>query len=190
MKTYEITFITKEDIEKLSTGGPIKDILTTLDGKILNVSSIGEKQFTYKIKKENKGFYTTVVFEIDPNKLVELNKKLTLVNEILRFLIVIHKENEPVKTKKVDELEPIKAKKEDAIVRTAKEDVIAISRESVDTKETKAVKKEKPKDTPKKETKPKKTVVKNKITEIETETVSEEDRLKALDKKLDELLKE
>lgn len=188
MKTYEITFITKEDVKDK----PVKDILTGLDGKILNTSSIGEKQFAYKIKKLDRGFYSTVLFDIEPEKSSDLNKKLSLTEDILRFLIVAKKPSQLLVK------EPKVSKKPEAPIEIAEPKEIAAP---VEIEEPKKIEKEKPatekakpvKKAAKKvekvvkEEKPK---VSKEVTEIEKETESEEDRLKALDEKLDELLKE
>lgn len=195
MKIYEITLITKEDIGEKS----IKNVLTALDGKILSTSSIGEKQFAYKINKEDRGFYTTVLFEIDPDKVSELNKKLSLTEEIIRFLIVAKKpaqllepeEKMLPEIKKIEEPKEIEQPKE----IEAPEVIEAPVKVEAPKEEIKEVE-EKPKETKKKAVekvkleKPAKTKVSTKVTEIEKDTESEEDRLKALDEKLDELLKE
>lgn len=174
MKNYEITFITKEDLEDK----PIKKALGD-DAKIISMQSLGEKQFVYNIKKENRGFYTSVIISILPEKLILLNKKLTLDDDILRFLITEYKENEMKKEK--DEL--IKVEK----VLTEEKPKIKTD-EKVVEKETKVEDKPKAKAvTPKKEVPAPK--VKEEKKEKE-EAVSDEDRLKALDKKLDELLKD
>lgn len=170
MKIYEITFITKEDLKDK----PLKEDLEKLGGKILSISGIGEKNFTYPIKKETKGFYTTISFEIEPEKLIDLNQKLSLHDDILRHLIIIGKtaqvempklpkpakeiEAPKVEKKEIKEVEEIKGKPEKKVAK-------------------KVIKKEEPK-------------VSAKVTEIEKDTETEEDRLKALDKKLDELLKD
>jgi small subunit ribosomal protein S6 len=181
MKTYEITYITKEDAKDKA----VKEMIESSLGKIVSASSLGEKQFAYPIKKETKGFYTTAVFEIEPEKLSELNKKLGLSEEILRHLIIIAK---AAKTE-MPKLLPKKVKEE-----------IAAPKEISAPKEIAAPKEEKKLEAPKKIVKPPKKLEKpkaetakkvpTKVEEIEKETISEEDRLKELDKKLDELLKE
>jgi len=90
MNNYEITFITRE-LGNSPAGEPFKDLLDSYSGNILSISSIGERQFVYPIKKETRGVYTTVLFEVEPNKLSDLNRKLSLTEEILRFLITAKK---------------------------------------------------------------------------------------------------
>lgn len=165
MKQYEITILTKEDLQEK----PVKDEIKAFSGKILTTNSLGQKQLAYPIKKEKNAFFTTLVFEIEGEKLFDLNKKLGLKDEILRHLIIISPKAKTVlpapRTPKVPAVEI--AKKELEIAPPTKEEA---PKEEI-------VKLIKPKVVPKK-------------VEKKEETLSEEDRLKALDEKLDELLKE
>lgn len=163
MRIYEITFITKEDKREK----PVKPILEGLGGKILNISSLGQKTFAYPIKKENRGFYTTAAFEIEPEKVVELNKKLGLEEEILRFLMILA---QPA-------AQPIKEIKPPAIVVAEPKEIVKEPAKEIMPVKEKVV-----------EPKPKK--VSRKVKELIEEPVSEKERMDALDKKLEELLKE
>ena len=170
---YEITIITKEDVKEK----PLKKEIESLDGKILAVKSLGQKQFVYPIKKEAAGFYTVTSFEMEPTKILELNKKLGLSAEILRHLILVAKAATSATAKpKVSQPKPTKTIKK------------AVVQAPTPVKEIKEAPKK-----PAKIVKPKPVVIPG-ITkaskEIEAEETSTEERLKALDKKLDELLKE
>lgn len=178
MKNYEIILITKNELNEKSA----KEIFG--DAQVLQFNSIGEKQFVYKIKKENKGFYSSVVCTINPDGLLKINKKLSLDDDVLRFLVVSHKE---VKTQ---DAEIIKIKATEEIlkpknIKTTKiKDVEKVEQE-VKKPQAKVIKIVKPEEKTKKiikKTEPKKEVV--------APEISEENRLEALDKKLDELLKE
>lgn len=166
MNQYEITFITKEDTKEV----PIKKEIESLEGKILQVDSLGEKQFAYKIKKESRGIYTTVAFEMAPEKVLELNRQLGLKEEILRFLIL---------TKKAAKI-PLPAKEKLVTKPTVRKPVEIAPVVQIQ---------EKPQ--PKIPAKPVKAAP-AKITEVAglPAEIGDEERLKALDKKLDELLKE
>lgn len=167
MKDYEITFITKEDLKDT----PVKESLADFSGKILSTGIAQEKPFAYKIKKENRGFYTTVVFSLGPEKISSFQKKMALRDDVLRFLILSFKEVKQPK-EKVALGEIIKKVEE-----------IPVDSEENITKEVP----KKEKKTEKVKTEPK---VMPKVPRVKEEAVSDEERLKALDKKLDELLKE
>ena len=203
MKNYEITFITSEDLKEKA----VKDTIEKFGGKILKTDSLGEKQFAYKIEKKSKGFYTSAIFELEPEKVAELNKALTLDEEIIRFLLVsaersdftvpekYHKEIAIEKPQTDLEIEPEKA----IVTEPVKE--LTIKKEAVEPKavEKEEIKQEKKVAKPKiKEVIVKKLAIKEpeevkpdaEVEEITSQEATEEERLKALDKKLDELLKE
>lgn len=200
MKNYEITFITTED----SKDTPIKTVIEKFGGKILKSESLGEKQFAYKIKKQNKGFYTTAIFEMAPEKVAELNKALTLDEEIIRFLLIsaertdfaaperYHKETALKKPENKLEIEPQKELmvEENLPAKIEEEKPVEKKEKAVQKKEEKEekVKKEIVKKPAVKE--PEEVKKDAEVEEITSQEATEEERLKALDKKLDELLKE
>lgn len=196
MKTYEITFITKEDEKEK----PVKSILEGLGAKITDVSSLGQKTFTYPIKKEKAGFYTTVNFEIDPEKMAELNKKLGLEEEIIRFLLVSVKPAEQAAKKEIKEkaIETELAVQETEIIPEPENDIIEAPVTEIVEAEPEEVKEEKKPAKKEKKTekvekakpaKPAKKVSKV-VKDLTEEPVSAEERMEALDKKLEELLKD
>lgn len=205
MNQYEITLITKENLK----GEPAKKEIENLGGKIVNIQGLEERQFAYPIKKEASGFYTAMVFEIAPEKVMELNKKLALDTEILRHLIITYRaaKTTPTTPKLTKELaKPIETEitqpAPESLVEPRETEIVPVEKPEKEDKETPAPAKEK-KPTAKKakapekvkveKPKPEKMVEKPKISKTSEEIqkdLSAEDRLKALDKKLDELLKE
>lgn len=199
MNQYEITFITKENLK----GEPAKKEIESLSGKILSINSLEDRQFAYPIKKENSGTYSTIVFELAPEKVFELNKKLALDTEILRHLIITYKAaSVPTKPKVIEKTlaEPaeteLAAPVETEIIPKEEPKETEVKPEEPEqapveeAKEKKAAKKP-TKKAPEKIEKPKPAPEPSKASqEAMKEELSAEDRLKALDKKLDELLKE
>jgi len=119
--TYEITFITKEEKDPV-----VKKTIESLGGKIKDHSSLGRRKLAYPIQKEKVGVYTTYLFDLTTDKIEDLNKKLKLEKEILRYLIIqktekptekLKKEEKPAKkTKKITEkvAKPVKEKIKEA----------------------------------------------------------------------------
>lgn len=219
LSSYEITFITKED--PTSVGESIvKKIVESFDGRIISEVKLGQKNFVYPIKKEKSGFYTSFVFKIDPSKVQDINRKLLLEEEILRFLIVAINVKKDMSELPVTELKPeeITGEPEDttAIIEPETEIIEApvteivtsepvIEEEAAEEAKEEVAKEIEKEEAPKKEKvtskshlEPKsgerslKPVKKEKPakTEPKEESESEEDRLEALDKKLEELLKD
>lgn len=187
---YEITFITKE--EKDDT---VKRTIENLGGKIFSENKMGRKKFAYPIKKEEAGFYCSYIFELDQNKINELNKALFLKNQVLRHLVVvstgiketIKPESEIKKTKSVKTV-PQKTK----IIKEEKETKESEKTKTPEKPEKKITQKTEKLVVKEKEEKnikpiPKKT---EKPASPKTELTDEEERLKALEEKLEEILKE
>jgi len=214
MNQYEITIITKENLK----GEPAKKEIAFLGGKVLNITEPDQRQFAYQVKKEGSGYYTTIVCEVAPEKVLELNKRLGLNADVLRHLIITYKAAATVAPKPAEK-EFVKAVGTEITAPSPEEIVVAKPAETeiIPTEEAKPaeevveekeeVKEKQAPAVQEKEEKPKsqkKVVIKEKPTETVEKPVirsreaqeaiqkelSAEDRLKALDKKLDELLKE
>lgn len=83
MALYEITFLTKEE-----TDPGVRDLIEQAGGAITEESTLGQRRLTYPIKKQIQAVFTTYGFDIDPDSLAELNQKLRLDSAILRYLMV------------------------------------------------------------------------------------------------------
>ena len=206
MKTYEITFITKEEPKEI-----VKKEIEAFDGKILSISSLGLKTFVYPIEKEKAGVYSTYLFEMAAEKLQDFNRKLSQDEEVLRHLIIALRPSEqiakePTTIKEMEiaaepEAEMAELTKELAevpaetmAIEIEPEKAIELPETEIETIETPIeitkVKAEKP--VVVKEKAVKKVIKKAEIkpTKPEVEPVDEEERLEALDKKFEELLKD
>lgn len=158
---YEITYISKDENDS------VKKIIESAEGKIIFNKSLGRKKFVYPIKHETAGFYTTIVFELDGQKLSQLDKELRMNQEILRYLTISYqKEFSPAQIeKKLKEFKEPKQKelqpKSRDIVEIKKE--IPIARIETDQLESDKV-------TDKKESKP---AEKEQIEKIEKPKIAE-----------------
>jgi len=96
---YELLYLipaplTEKDLPNVSK--KVKKLIEQLGGKISKEENLGNKKLAYPIKHIYRGFYLLLNFEIDPKKLKELDQKLKLMSEILRYLIT-----KAIKVKKV-----------------------------------------------------------------------------------------
>lgn len=174
---YEITYISKNEQEPV-----VKNLLKEMQAKIISEEDLGRKRFTYPIGKEQAGFYTTIIFEIDNNKLAKFSQKLKMEDGILRYLIV----------KKIDVSKTIETPKKEVVsekvITETELPAVEIPKKAKAEKTAKVIEKK-----PKKKTSVVKVPKIEKVAPQKEEkevTVTEEDRLKKLDEKLDELLKE
>ncbi|OGZ34726.1 MAG: 30S ribosomal protein S6 [Candidatus Portnoybacteria bacterium RBG_19FT_COMBO_36_7] len=88
---YELTYIIISnfpDQEVIAQTDKVRSFINDLGGEIKN-EKLGEKRrLAYPIKKQGYGFYVTVEFNIDPEKVIELDKKIRLQSNILRHLLI------------------------------------------------------------------------------------------------------
>ena len=73
MNKYEMMFIVKANADEkavANTAKSLKDIITSMKGKIENEQDLGSKELAYPIKKENVGYYFVVNFEATAERTV------------------------------------------------------------------------------------------------------------------------
>lgn len=90
MRHYEIMLILPADVEESAVGGTVEKIGQVLgdQGKVGNVDAWGRRRFAYEIEKQSEGFYLVVDFEADPAALKELDRTLSLSDQVMRFKVV------------------------------------------------------------------------------------------------------
>jgi len=88
---YELTYI----ISLLSAEGETSTMAEKVRAQIKELGGEAKKEYisekkklAFEIKKQNQGFYATVVFEMEPEKIDELNTFLRMNNDILRHMII------------------------------------------------------------------------------------------------------
>lgn len=82
--TYELTFLLNEE-EQLTK---IKELITSLKGKITKEEKWGEKSLYFPIKKAHKAVFYNWVFELDQKQLKDFRKKLDFNEKIIRYLLL------------------------------------------------------------------------------------------------------
>jgi small subunit ribosomal protein S6 len=89
---YEILCLISSKIDKNQLEETINLVKNTLiqdlKGEIVSEKILGEKKLSYPIKKEKRGFYWLLYFNLSPQKVKKFEEKLKNIPEILRFLIV------------------------------------------------------------------------------------------------------
>ena len=189
-KNYELLYIVHPDLEGSTekVTEKVAHFITKAGGEITAQEDRGKRKLAYKLGKNEFGVYILVNFTIDSIKLFEVERDLRLSEEILRSMIVAipeisevtpreekaaEKAEEPASIIVAEEKPAEEAKKEKA--KSKKAEKTAETAEDVDVVE--AVEK--------------KVVAKKPVAKkaAKTAEVDEEERLKKLDEKLDELLK-
>ncbi|MFA6327453.1 MAG: 30S ribosomal protein S6 [Bacilli bacterium] len=150
---YEMLFIIPNkftDDEAKNIFKKVGQLLTSNNGNISLENYWGKKKFAYPIKNEYYGYYGLYEFDLERNLVAEINNKLRLDHNILRFLIVKKelkdekqlKKEEEIKAKIENKKNKVKEeeKKEEAKIKktnkksTKKEDDSKIDLKNLDTK--------------------------------------------------------
>lgn len=95
----------------------IKTLLTEAGGEVLHTEIIGKRKLAYPISKDRFGTYMHLDFNLDGKEIMDVNRKLRLMNDVIRFLPII------TKLKTAKELEEEVRIQEKIQARRAREEV-------------------------------------------------------------------
>ena len=90
MTDYELALIIKpsiddSDIKKCITS--IEKEIEKANGKIQSRDDWGKRKLSYKIEKEDMGYYYFLKFSLDPQLMPKMEKTLGLETRVLRYLL-------------------------------------------------------------------------------------------------------
>lgn len=98
MHKYEFAHIIacegKKDDEIQSVIGNVRQLIADLGGRIQKEDVWGARELSYEIKKQNHGFYMFTIMTMEPDKMPEFEKKMSLLEGSLRYML-INLDNEP-----------------------------------------------------------------------------------------------
>ena len=92
MKNYELTCLISPDLseeELKSFREKINSFIQEEGGTLTEINSPIKKRLAGPIKHRNQAYLTTLNFQLEPEKLANIEKKLKSENQILRYLILI-----------------------------------------------------------------------------------------------------
>ena len=91
MNKYELALVVNAKIEddvRSATVENVKNMITSAGGTITNVDEDGKKTLAYEIQKMNVGYYYFIQFDAESGTPAELESKLRITDNVLRFLCV------------------------------------------------------------------------------------------------------
>ena len=91
MTAYEIMYIINPTV--LEEGrdavmAKVNEILTNAGATVAKTEKWGERKLAYPIDKKKTGFYVLVTLEMDGTNLVEVERRLNITEEVMRYIIV------------------------------------------------------------------------------------------------------
>ena len=95
MREYEVMLILPAEADESVVTTAVDRIAKSAaggGGEILNIDRWGRRRFAYEIEDQNEGYYVVVRFTADPTTQVEMDRTLTLADEVIRFKIMVRPE--------------------------------------------------------------------------------------------------
>jgi len=94
MREYEAMLILPPDAEDTAVDGVVERITGVLadrEGEVGRVDKWGRRRLAYEIARNTEGYYVVVGFRAEPGAILELDRVLSLTDEVIRFKVVLRK---------------------------------------------------------------------------------------------------
>ena len=135
MKTYELTYIISPDIsfkEAETTAKDIESFIQSKEGIILKQDNPTAKTLAYTIKKHSSGFVGCIEFQLEPEKMDELQKKLQKDlpgGKILRHMVIIKEVKKVKKERKSRTISPTSEEPNKEVSTEEKNELVKVAEE-------------------------------------------------------------
>ena len=108
---YELTYIITPIIGEIDLNSAVEKIRGFINnlGAEIKSEKVGEKRrLAYPIQKQSFGYFITIEFKLDGEKIEELQKELRHTSDVLRFLLINKDEiTEPVRKPRIKKTDKI-----------------------------------------------------------------------------------
>ncbi len=91
MNKYELAVVVSakiEDEERAQVIEKVKALVERFGGQISDVDEWGKKRLAYEIQKMREGFYYFIHFEAEASAPSEIEKRIRIMDNVLRYLCV------------------------------------------------------------------------------------------------------
>ncbi len=91
MNKYELAFVVSaklEDEERAAAVEKAKAYIERFGGNVTEVEEWGKKRLAYEIQHQREGFYYFIQFEADASCPAELERRVRIMDNVLRYLVV------------------------------------------------------------------------------------------------------
>ena len=91
MSKYELAVVVSariEDEERAAVVDKCKALIERFGGTITNIDEWGKKRLAYEIQKMKEGFYYFIAFESETSAPAEIESRIRIMDNVLRYLIV------------------------------------------------------------------------------------------------------
>jgi small subunit ribosomal protein S6 len=91
LREYEVMAILDPDADDQKVGGVVErvtNILSERGGEVSNVDRMGRRKLAHEIHRRSEGIYVVVAFKSEPDALTELDRVLSLADDVIRYKII------------------------------------------------------------------------------------------------------
>ncbi len=91
MNKYELAVILRPDLDdeaKSAEVQKVQDLITRFNGTVDKIDDWGKKRLAYPIQKLNEGFYLFVDFSAEGTVPAEIESRVRIMENVIRYLIV------------------------------------------------------------------------------------------------------
>ena len=91
MNKYELAVVVSaklEDEARADVIERVKDLITRFGGNVTDVDEGGKRRFAYEIQKMTEGYYYFVHFEAEASVPGEVEHRIRIMDNVLRYLCV------------------------------------------------------------------------------------------------------
>ena len=91
MNKYELAFVVSakiEDDERAAVIEKVQAYVTRFGGTVSDVDEWGKRRLAYEIQKMREGYYYFIHFESDSSVPAELEARLRIMDNVIRYLCV------------------------------------------------------------------------------------------------------
>ena len=91
MNKYELALVVSakiEDEERAATVEKAKSYIERFGGQITNVDDWGKRRLAYEIQKMKEAFYYFIQFDAESTVPAELESRVRIMDNVLRYLVV------------------------------------------------------------------------------------------------------
>jgi len=94
MKLYELAYLILSDLSETELKSFQEKIISLVENKggvLININEPAKKKLAYPIRKKTEAYLSSLGFQMNPEKLIEVERELKTEENILRFLIITKK---------------------------------------------------------------------------------------------------
>jgi small subunit ribosomal protein S6 len=91
MNKYELAVVVSASVDEDQKNAAVdkcKALIERFGGTITGVDEWGKKKLAYEIQKQTEGFYYFIHFDAEPTAPAELESRVRIVDNVIRYLCV------------------------------------------------------------------------------------------------------